>query len=179
MLIGVNGFKGAGKDTIADYLVAKHNFRKISFADPLKDLVCKMLEINREDLERYKNIDVDVQFRGRPITFRKFLQNLGDGARDVFGGDFWIEQAIEKISPGHHYVFSDARYDNELLAIRGYDGYNIQVIRPGVESDGHASEMPPNINYIDYLIRNDGTPQQLFAQVEHALTAFAKAKSDG
>lgn len=34
--IGLCGFKGAGKDTAADYLVSKYGYTKISLADPLK-----------------------------------------------------------------------------------------------------------------------------------------------
>ena len=35
-IIGVCGQAGAGKDTIADFLVKDHKFVKLSFADPLK-----------------------------------------------------------------------------------------------------------------------------------------------
>ena len=39
MIIGICGFIGSGKDTIADYLVNLHHFRKESFANSLKDAV--------------------------------------------------------------------------------------------------------------------------------------------
>ena len=39
MIIGVCGLIGAGKDTIADYLVNIHQFRRESFANTLKDAV--------------------------------------------------------------------------------------------------------------------------------------------
>jgi len=35
MIIGVCGFIGSGKDTIADYLVNFHEVRRQSFASPL------------------------------------------------------------------------------------------------------------------------------------------------
>ena len=37
MIIGVCGFIGSGKDTVADYLVNFHEFRRESFANTLKD----------------------------------------------------------------------------------------------------------------------------------------------
>ena len=39
MIIGICGLIGAGKDTIADYLVNVHGFRRESFAGTLKDAV--------------------------------------------------------------------------------------------------------------------------------------------
>ena len=37
MIIGLCGFAGSGKGTLADILVENHGFRKISFATKLKD----------------------------------------------------------------------------------------------------------------------------------------------
>ena len=37
MIIGVTGFIGSGKDTIADLLVTNHKFKRVSFASSLKD----------------------------------------------------------------------------------------------------------------------------------------------
>ena len=51
MIIGVTGFIGSGKDTIANYLVAKHGFVRDSFAGTLKDAVAQVFGWDRELLE--------------------------------------------------------------------------------------------------------------------------------
>jgi hypothetical protein len=40
MLVAISGQAGAGKDTVADFLVKDHQFAKVSLADPLKR-ICK------------------------------------------------------------------------------------------------------------------------------------------
>ena len=39
MLVGITGKAGSGKDTVGDYLVKSHGFKKIALADPIKRLV--------------------------------------------------------------------------------------------------------------------------------------------
>ena len=51
MIIGICGFIGGGKDTIADYLVNVQHFRRVSFAGALKDAVSSVFGWNREMLE--------------------------------------------------------------------------------------------------------------------------------
>ena len=51
MIIGVCGFIGSGKDTIADYLVNFHEFRRESFASTLKDAVAAVFGWDRTLLE--------------------------------------------------------------------------------------------------------------------------------
>ena len=53
-VILVNGLPRAGKDTLADYLVQKYNYAKFSFADELKDIICRTFDIDREDLDYFK-----------------------------------------------------------------------------------------------------------------------------
>ena len=50
-IIGVCGFQGAGKDTIADYLQNFHQFRRESFAGTLKDAVASIFGWDRILLE--------------------------------------------------------------------------------------------------------------------------------
>ena len=51
MIIGICGLIGSGKDTIADYLVTNYNFKKLSFADKLKDSVATMFDWDRDLLD--------------------------------------------------------------------------------------------------------------------------------
>ena len=51
MILGVTGLIGSGKDTIADYLVTEHGFKRISFAASLKDAVAAVFNWDRELLE--------------------------------------------------------------------------------------------------------------------------------
>jgi cytidylate kinase len=51
MIIGICGFIGSGKDTIADYLANVRQFRRISFAGTLKDAVSAVFGWDRELLE--------------------------------------------------------------------------------------------------------------------------------
>jgi hypothetical protein len=51
MIIGVCGFIGSGKDTIADYLVNIHEYRRESFANTLKDAVSAVFGWDRTMLE--------------------------------------------------------------------------------------------------------------------------------
>jgi hypothetical protein len=55
MIITVSGLAGAGKDTLADVLVKKHNFRKISLADSLREICSEVFDIPMSDfLDRDK-----------------------------------------------------------------------------------------------------------------------------
>jgi hypothetical protein len=56
VVIALSGWKGAGKDTVADYLVRKYGCIKVSFADKLKDLVAKLYGVPRDyfDDPQYK-----------------------------------------------------------------------------------------------------------------------------
>ena len=51
MIIGICGLIGSGKGTVADFLVEQQGFKKLSFADKLKDGVASVFGWDREMLE--------------------------------------------------------------------------------------------------------------------------------
>lgn len=50
MILGLMGTMGTGKDTFADRLVAKHDFVKVAFADPLKRICKEVYDFSDEQL---------------------------------------------------------------------------------------------------------------------------------
>lgn len=60
MILCLSGFKGSGKDALANYLISKHNAVRVALADPLKDSVAQEFNIPRHYLD-------DPKFKESPI----------------------------------------------------------------------------------------------------------------
>lgn len=178
MLVGLNGLKGSGKDTVGEYLVDEWGFERLSFAAKLKDSAAALFNIKPIMWEVWKNDPKakvalvnnygKILNRGTIITVREFLQRYGTEAhRDIFGFDFWVDHALKGIDPNKNYVFTDARFENELQRIKSLGGYNLQILRPELSNeDNHASEIPPPQHLIDYSVDNDGDFNRLYNQVD-------------
>lgn len=141
MIIGVCGFIGSGKDTIADYLVGFHGFRRDSFAGTLKDAVAAVFGWDRELLEgrtpeaRIWREQVDKWWATRlempNLTPRWVLQNWGtEVCRKAFHDDIWIAALEARLSRrSDHTVISDVRFPNEITSIRNAGGKIVWVKR--------------------------------------------------
>lgn len=127
---------------------------------------------------------------GTPVAFhshisgRQYLQYFGSNARKVFGDTFWIDQILPTPSDkydlnsynlGYRYpdadlvVVTDVRYPNEAERIRALGGVVWKVWRPGIESDGHDSEVPIPDEYVNWVIPNDGSMEDLEHQTIRAM----------
>jgi len=141
MIIGITGFIGSGKDTVANYLVAKHGFVRDSFAGALKDAVAQVFGWDRELLEgltpeaREWREQVDPWWSKRlnmpKLTPRLMLQLWGtEVCRRGFHDDIWIaslENRLRKTT--ENIVISDVRFPNEIAAIRKVGGTCVWVKR--------------------------------------------------
>ena len=138
MILGLCGYKGSGKDTIADYLVKNHSFIKLSFADALKDMVCVLFSWDREllqgstDKSRDWREKEDIYWSKKletKITPRYILQKMGTEVVRNIHNDFWIKIVESKIDPKKNYVISDVRFLNEMAFIKKYSGKILWVLR--------------------------------------------------
>ncbi len=141
MIIGICGFIGSGKDTIADYLVNFHEFRRESFASTLKDAVSAVFGWDRTLLEgrtkeaREWREQVDPWWAERldmpTLTPRWVLQYWGtEVCRKGFHDDIWIASLENKLrNSKDHVVISDCRFPNEISSIRNAGGKIIWVKR--------------------------------------------------
>ena len=191
MLIGLCGLIGSGKGTVADTLVGKHNFQKISFADKLKDGVASIFDWPRDLLEG--NTLEGRNWREQPDTFwtneckqeitpRHVLQVFGtECMRHGFFDGIWVSLVKQKIidNPTQNYVIPDVRFPNEVEIIKSLQGKMALVKRgedpqwftdyenKGIKPiDVHASEWSWAKTNFDIILRNNGTLEDLHQQVE-------------
>ncbi len=141
MIVGIAGFIGSGKDTIADYLITFKGFKRMSYAGPLKDAVAAIFNWDRELLEgtthysRKWRDTVDNWWAERlnipHLTPRFVLQQWGtEVGRRAFHDDIWIASVENKLrSEKDHIVISDCRFPNELKSIKNAGGITIRVNR--------------------------------------------------
>lgn len=141
MIIGIAGFQGSGKDTIADYLCNIYGFKRDSFAATLKDAVAAVFGWDRELLEgrtkesRAWRETVDSWWANRlnmpNLTPRLVLQKWGtEVARKSWHDDTWIASLENKLNRAHNdIVITDVRFPNEIKAIKNAGGVVIRVVR--------------------------------------------------
>lgn len=141
MIVGVCGFIGSGKDTIADYLVNFHEFRRDSFASTLKDAVSAVFGWDRTLLEgrtkeaREWREEIDPWWAERlsmpTLTPRWILQYWGtEVCRKGFHDDMWVASLENKMrQTKDNIVISDVRFENEVAAIKKAGGIIVRVVR--------------------------------------------------
>lgn len=141
-IIGIVGFIGSGKDTVAKEFVNVGCVQD-SFASPLKDVCSAVFGWDRESIEG--DTIESREFRETPdiywtkktgidnFTPRLALQLMGtDVMRNHFHEDIWIdslEYRLRKASESRCVVVSDARFTNELDLIKKLGGSIIWVQR--------------------------------------------------
>ena len=142
MIVGLVGFIGSGKDTVAKQFVQQGCVQD-SFAGPLKDMCSTVFGWDREMIEG-ETVD-SRDFRETPDIFwskklgipnftpRLALQLIGtEVLRNHFSQDIWLnslEYRIRRNNETNCVVISDARFRNELDLIKSMGGVIIWVQR--------------------------------------------------
>ena len=198
LLIGVNGFKRSGKGEVSRIIAeAVPGVVQVGFADKLKILAARAIGLPEDKaIEEMDWLKEKGEFEvwdssahdwsPREITGRQYLQNIGQGARELFGDTFWIDMVLPnpKLQAGwvgstdlladaypgvEGVVITDLRYENEAKRVKALGGQVWEVTRPGRTSDGHASEQPLPRSLVDRTFNNDGSLEALELQVRRAL----------
>jgi hypothetical protein len=109
VIIGLVGFIGSGKGTVADLLVERHGYNKESFAGSVKDAVSTIFGWDRTLLEgdtiksRAWREEPDAWWSkrmGKEFSPRLALQLMGtEAGRDIFHTDLWIYSVERRINP--------------------------------------------------------------------------------
>ena len=197
MIIGMCGLIGTGKDTVADILVNNYNFKKLSFADKLKDGVATVFSWDRQMLEgttdesrkwREQKDEFWSRETNEHITPRLVLQMFGtDCMRNGFYNGIWVSLVKQQIlqNPQQHFVIPDVRFENEATMIADIGGEVWRICRgkdpewfttyieKGIEpKDVHESEWRwAKLNF-SLVIENNDTISDLKNQVSNHLVSI-------
>jgi hypothetical protein len=94
IIVALSGWKGSGKDTLAEYMIKNYNFKKLSFAESLKDLVSKEYGVPREHFD-------DLKYKEKPILslpvvstdrFSEAIHNMLSGEFKKENGEYLSKQ---------------------------------------------------------------------------------------
>lgn len=126
-LICYLGRNGSGKSYRANQLVKDQNYIKVSMADALRELAWKSLGWRPEGEEQYEEFKHSYyQLHGWDcFSGRQYLQNLGQGCKDLFGEDFWVKQWRKTYSEYRNnnqlVVVDDLRFESEIIEADWHD----------------------------------------------------------
>lgn len=173
--IVLSGEAGAGKDSVADLLVANHGYVKVSLSDAMKEFCGRVFGFSKEQLYGPSHMRNAPDPRwARPTkdglvndnSPRRILQLLGDEwGRQLIHPDIWtmsLRPVLEgMLRDGVRIVINDARFDNDRTNLRDWLGAKVVDVRtPNKKDDGaawrqHASELSrPTDDQVDYFIYN-------------------------
>jgi hypothetical protein len=164
MIIGLSGYARSGKDEVAKILVEDYGYKRVAFADKIRDL---LLETNPQvkDGFRVEGVVGAYGWDQAKVLFpeiRNLLQRLGVGARHAFGDEFWISQVFHSMDKTSDYVIPDVRFENEAMMLKLMGGQLWRIKRPGIEPvNGHISEREMDGYKVDKILKNEGTLEEL------------------
>lgn len=185
MIIGITGRKGSGKDTIADHLISKYGFEKLSFAKPLKDMCKLVFNFTEEQVNGDLKEVIDPQWNQTPRVILQYVgtdlfRNQMNKILDNIGDNFWVQnlklRCLQKIKENKDckLVITDVRFPNEFELIKELNGQMIRVLRVfslkeedfTETSDSHISETSLDDAVCDYNIINDSSLDSLYRKID-------------
>lgn len=197
-LIMVSGKMGSGKDTVCGNLASEfyHSANTLYERKPMKEALCAELktllltDINTHTEVFKRERFEKAQWRGQGIDIPPLPHETMTGGQLLqFWGEFrrqqnpyyWIHKRFANFDIArYHWIVPDLRYMNEFKHGASLNAVFIQVNRKTREvkdgrSESHASECELNrlpLPYFDFIIDNDGTIDDLAAEVKRIAQAI-------
>lgn len=155
MIIGLTGYKGSGKSTVAKFIADEYGFKRINFKDGLvremKEKFPNLLDeiaYSVSMLQQYEtgigeSLTVSDLFELKPPLMRKLMQEYGTEVRRADYSDYWVNMWRKSASSKYvgSVVVDDVRFLNEAYAVRDMGGIIIRVVMQDQEqNDQHKSE---------------------------------------
>jgi len=174
--VGLSGYARTGKDTVADILVEEFGYRRITFADRLKNFIAAVFP------EVAARVDaVGWEEAKEQLEVRRALQVVGRAAKKHIHPDVWIISALGDMSDydGERLVITDVRFFNEADVVTDRNGMMLRICRNGV---GPANDDESEVSMDRYdryfsVVHNDGSIEDLRSRVHENLAEWSTLHS--
>jgi len=168
MIIGLSGYARSGKDTVAELLVLNYGFKRMAFADGIRQALLALNPI-LHDGHRLNEI---VTMYGWEVAkgkdeVRRLLQVMGtEVGRKLINEDVWVWRLFNQINTDERIVIPDVRFPNEAKMIeqQGGDVWRINRHNHGAVNN-HVSERAMDNHMFKHVLYNDGTLDDLADEV--------------
>ena len=171
IIIGLAGRAGSGKTTAAKHLVDKLGFARLSFADPIRNMIGDLLldmGYGADYVDSLLTVEKNQVLAPIGRSARQLMQTLGtEWGRDCIDRDVWVTLARRRVHTlgDERIVFDDVRFENEAAMIRGFGGIVIHIDRGELVTDKHRSEAGIMDGDNDFFVDNDTTIDDFCADV--------------
>lgn len=173
-VIAICGLKRCGKDTVANYIQHKFEYKHVKISQPLKDVCAYLFNWSQNQLEDNVKDVIDPKWGITPRDAMKFfgtevmqfkLQELLPNVKR----EFWVRKLIESSSE-KKIVISDVRFMHEYDVLKS-NCPNLIVIKIAkheklITYDTHSSETEWKRIKEDYFIQNDGSISELYDKID-------------
>jgi hypothetical protein len=182
MIIGLTGYKGSGKSTVAKYIADEYGFKRVNFKDGLvqemKEKFPTLLEeiaYSVSMLQQYEtgigeSLTVSDMFELKPPLMRKLMQEYGTEVRRADNMNYWVDEWKESVGTAN-IVTDDVRFQNEYDAVKELGGIIIRVVREDITSGGsHQSETEQESFEADFTIVGEpGSHDAIYKQIDSVI----------
>ena len=182
-VIGLIGYIGSGKDTVAEYLVKKYKLSHVSYGDIVRELsVAKSRTKNRSDLIRTQKEYVKKyghSYFGK-IAVKKIKENGGNNVLSGIRRFEDIKEPMDAFGKDFLLIFIDSgprkRFERMKRRKREGDPKTFEEFLRQEKEENKAFDIDKIMKYVRFTISNDGTLQELHKNIDNFL-AKTKIKS--
>jgi hypothetical protein len=193
-LIGLSGYARSGKDEAAKVLVEEFGFKRVAFADKLREVLYQLNpvvdilhgEVDIAEVHTPISAKIRVQdvinhygwdgYKTTPygVEVRRLLQRLGtEAGRKTLWDSIWIDAALTGLDEGAKIVVTDCRFPNEAQAIQDNGGRLWRIERDGIgPANAHPSETSLDDWRFDAWITNGSTLEHYHQTIRYAYEEF-------
>lgn len=178
LIVALGHKKQVGKSLAASLLKEHYADKKVevvSFAGLLYDTCHKLFGVygfQNKDYYDIFNKEKETVLPRLGKSPRQILIEIGCFMRKI-KNDIWIDNAIKDHDKDTIIIIPDCRFPNEAEAIKAYGGLLIKIDRRSqIISDDEADCVLDGHPWFDYIVNNDGTPEELLQELVRIIDVY-------